>query len=223
MTSGLALGTTRRRSPWLAPVGLIALSLFPILGGFVRLTELTGGAAVTPLNERFFETPLAVTLHIVSATAYSLLGALQFAPALRGSRWHRGAGRLLVPLGALAASSGLWLAVLYFMAVENALLLVVRLTIGSSMLVSLALGVYHVVRFRDLSRHRAWMTRAYAIGAAAGTEALLVVGPELLSGSPSGAAQVVSTAGAWAINLAAAEYIIRRQTSPIAQDRPTAS
>lgn len=54
-----------------------------MLAGAVRLTELTGGAAVTERNARFFDSPAPVIIHIVSVTVYALLGAFQFVPALR--------------------------------------------------------------------------------------------------------------------------------------------
>lgn len=49
---------------WLVPIGLILLSVIPLAGGAFRLTQLTGGAAVTPENARFFASPLPVLVHI---------------------------------------------------------------------------------------------------------------------------------------------------------------
>lgn len=203
--------TKRGQSGWFAPSGLILLSLFPVVGGGARLIELMGGAEITPQNERFFESPVPITLHIVSVTVYSLLGAFQFVPSLRGGAWHRIAGRVLVPAGLLAAFSGLWLANVYFLAIDGFLLLAVRLIIGLSMVVSIALGLFYVLRMRDFLRHSAWMTRAYAIGAAAGIEALLIIGPEVSSNPPDSTAQIVFTASAWVINLGVAEYVIHRR------------
>jgi uncharacterized membrane protein len=220
MTAEMSRPARGRPSPWLVPTGLILLSLVPVLGGAARLTELTGGAEITPQNERFFDSPVPVFLHIVSVTVYSLLGAFQFVPSLRGRSWHRVTGRVLVPAGLLAAFSGLWLAVLYFLANDGAILLILRLIIGSSMVVGIALGLFYMMRSRDFVRHSAWMTRSYAIGAAAGTEALLIIGPEILSNPPDGAAQVLFTGAAWVINLAAAGYVIRRRARAAAADVP---
>src|SRR5437773_6524219 len=114
-TSRPAPRTTNAATQWLPPVGLIVLSLIPVLAGSVRLTELIGGAEITANNARFFASPIPVMVHIVSVTLYSLLGALQFVPSLRGGRpsWHRIAGRILVPAGLLVALSGLWMTVFY--------------------------------------------------------------------------------------------------------------
>ena len=87
---------TNAASQWLPPVGLIALSLIPVLAGAVRLNELMGSPEITANNARFVASPVPVTVHIVSVTVYTLLGALQFVPSLRRGRssWHRIAGLL---------------------------------------------------------------------------------------------------------------------------------
>ena len=95
---------TRRRT-WLVPAGLLALSAVPVIAGAARVSELTGGAAVTPDDARFFASPVPVLVHIVGASLYCVLGAFQFASGFRRRRpgWHRAAGRLLVPCGLAAA------------------------------------------------------------------------------------------------------------------------
>jgi uncharacterized membrane protein len=204
----------RRRHGWLVPAGLIFLTLIPLIAGAARLTELTGGAPITPRNERFFASPIPVVTHIASVTVYSLLGAFQFSPSLRRGRrnWHRTAGRILIPAGFLVALSGLWMALFYALPPSDGLLLLIlRLAFGSAMLVSLILGVLAITR-RDFAKHGAWMTRAYAIGIAAGTQALVLIIPELLSGPPDVTSRAVLMGAAWVINLAVAEYVIRRRT-----------
>ncbi|MEI6778125.1 MAG: hypothetical protein WCK70_14595, partial [Chloroflexales bacterium] len=39
---------------------LILLSVIPLAGGAHRLSQLAGGAAITPANARFFASPLPV-------------------------------------------------------------------------------------------------------------------------------------------------------------------
>jgi uncharacterized membrane protein len=219
----------RPRYGWLVPAALIFLTLIPVLAGAARLTELTGGATITPRNERFFASPIPVVTHIVSVTAYSLLGAFQFTPSLRRGRrsWHRAAGRILIPAGFLAALSGLWMALFYELPPSDGLvLLILRLIFGSAMLASLILGVAAIVR-RDFTKHGAWMTRAYAIGVAAGTQAIILIIPELLTGAPDVTTRAVLMGAAWMINLAVAEYVIRRRsrpnTPPARRGRPATS
>ena len=207
-------GLRRANAPpqWLAPVGLIVLSLIPVLAGSVRLTELMGGAEITANNARFFASPIPVTVHIVSVTVYSLLGALQFVPSLRRGRpsWHRIAGRILVPAGVLVALSGLWMTVFYPRpAGDGEALLVVRLIFGSAMLASIVLAVF-AIRRRDFPSHGAWMTRGYAIALGAGTQVLTLLPWSLLIGTPDELPRTVLMTASWVINVAVAEYVIRR-------------
>jgi uncharacterized membrane protein len=214
-TSRPAPRRTGSRTQWLAPVGLIVLSLVPVLAGAARLTELMGGPVVTANNARFVASPIPVTVHIVSVTVYSLLGALQFVRSLRRGRtsWHRVVGRILVPAGVLVALSGLWMTLFYPRpAGDGEVLLVIRLIFGSAMLASIVLAVL-AIRRRDFPSHGAWMTRGYAIALGAGTQVFTLL-PWAVVFGPIGAADelprtVLMTAG-WVINLAVAEYVIGR-------------
>ena len=78
-------------------------------------------------------------------------------------------GRLLVPLGLAVALSALWMTQFYPRPHGGDLLYVFRLLAGSGMAASLVLGVTAIAR-RDIARHRAWMTRAYALALGAGTQ-----------------------------------------------------
>jgi hypothetical protein len=207
---------TNAATQWLAPVGLIALSLIPVLAGAFRLNELMSSPEITAQNARFVASPIPVTVHIVSVTLYSLLGALQFVPLLRRGRpsWHRIAGRILVPAGVLVALSGLWMNFFYPRPPgDGESLVVVRLIVGLAMLASIVLALL-AIRRRDFSSHGAWMTRGYAIALGAGTQVFTML-PWVVIFGPIGAADelprtVLMTAG-WVINLAGAEYIIRRR------------
>jgi hypothetical protein len=201
------------RGQWLAPTGLILLSLIPLLGGVRRVTQLTGAAAIPLADHRFSDSPIPVVIHIVSVTIFSLLGAFQFVPALRRRRggWHRFAGRILIPAGALTALSGMWMAAFYPHPVGDGLAVsLLRLVFGAAMLASLALGVRAIVR-REFIDHGAWMTRAYAIGMGAGTQALVLIPGSIIFGSTHELSRTVLMGAGWVINLAIAEYVIRRR------------
>lgn len=203
---------SKRRREWLVPAGLILLSLVPMLAGSVRLAELAGDPAVTPDNARFVTMPLPVVVHIVSATVFCLLGAFQFHAGLRRRRprWHRLAGRVVAPAGVAAALSGLWMASFAELpATDGPLLEAFRLLFGSAMVAFLVLGVV-AIRRRDVVTHSAWMTRGYAIGQGAGTQAL-ILGPFLVIGLTSVTARALLMALAWTLNLAFAEWVIRRR------------
>lgn len=200
-------------APWLALIGLLFLSLIPILGGALRVTELAGGADITPQNERFFDSPLPVVVHIVSATVFSLLGALQFLPSLRSRRsWHRVAGRVLIPAGVLVALSGLWMTLFYVSPPHDGVaVFILRLVFGSAMLASITSAIL-AIRRRDFVQHGAWMTRAYAIAVAAGTQALLLIIPGALSVPADATIRGVLLGAGWLVNLAVAEFVIYRRT-----------
>ena len=101
---------TRRRRDWWIPASLIALTFVPALAGALRLVDLSSGR--TEENARFFDLPAPIIVHIIGATTFTELGAFQFMPSLRRRRprWHRLAGRILVPAGLAAALSGMWMA-----------------------------------------------------------------------------------------------------------------
>jgi uncharacterized membrane protein len=200
---------------WLV-AGLLVLSAIPIAAGAFRLSELTGGTQITPANARFFASPLPVVLHIVSASVYAILGAFQFATTFRRRRprWHRIAGRFLVPCGLLVGLSALWMTLFYPRpAGTGDLLSAMRLLFGTAMLVSIVLG-FTAIRRRDVMRHRAWMMRAYAIGLGAGTQVLTLLAGELIAGPPSELSRALLMGAGWVINLAVAEWAIRRHIHP---------
>ncbi|RZU65347.1 putative membrane protein DUF2306 [Microterricola gilva] len=204
----------RRPGGWLVPTGLILLSLIPVLGGAFRLSELGGGAAITADNARFFAAPVPIVAHIVGATVYCLLGAFQFVPALRGRRaWHRIAGLILIPAGLIAALSGLWMAVFVTPApgAGGTLLLALRLAFGSALAACIILGVV-AIRRRDFGSHGAWMTRAYALGVAAGTQAIVFAIWIIGGGATDELTGAVLMGTAWVINAAVAELVIRRRS-----------
>jgi uncharacterized membrane protein len=197
---------------WLLPTGLILLSFIPVLAGGLRVGQLSGGAQITADNARFFADPVPVLVHITGASTYCVLGAFQFAVGLRRRwpRWHRVAGRILIPAGLAAALSGLWMTLFYPRPADVGTLLTgFRLVFGSAMVASIVLG-FAAIRRRDVARHRAWMTRAYAIGVGAGTQALTQLPLILLVGPLNQLSKALMMLGAWLLNLAVAEWAIRR-------------
>ncbi|WBB53364.1 DUF2306 domain-containing protein [Verrucosispora sp. WMMD573] len=201
------------RPTWLIPAGLLLLSAVPVVAGGLRLTELAGGARVLPDGDRIASAPLPVIAHIVAVTMFSVLGAFQFAPRFRRRhrRWHRTAGRILVPCGLLTALSGLWLTLFLPPGeLDSGALVAVRVVVSVAMAGSIVLG-FVAIRRRDFGRHRAWMIRGYAIGMGAGTQFftqmawLAAVGPLTTSGRTG------TMTAAWLINVMLAEWIIRRR------------
>jgi len=204
------------KGQWRVPAGFILLCAIPFAAGAYRLVMLATGAEITPENARFFGAPLPVVLHIICAVLFIVLGALQFVASFRRRHpaWHRRAGRVAVVSGLVVASSALWMTLFYALPAQDGLLLDgFRLLFGSLMAVSLLLA-FVAIRRRQIPRHRAWMMRAYAIGLGAGTQALILAFGEIGFGKPTVLARALLMAAAWVINLAVAEWVIRRQPAP---------
>ena len=203
---------TPKRSDWVVPLLLILLSVVPAIGGVVRMADLGPGHPITPGNARFHASPLPIALHVVTVIPFSLLGALQFTPALRrrGRSWHRRAGRVVVPCGLIAALTGLWMTLFYpWPAMDGVLVYLERLVFGAGMLVSLLLGLV-AVRRRDFTAHEEWMMRGYAIGLGAGTQVLTHL-PWFLTmdAEPTPMPRAVMMGAGWVLNVLVVERIIR--------------
>ena len=200
---------------WLIPTGLIALSLLPAAAGIFRLSQLAGGAEITPENARFFASPVPIVLHLISVVIYSILGAFQFTPGFRRRRrgWHRVAGWVLIPAGLITALSGLWMSHFYALpSYDGELLYWIRMVVGWAMFFFIILGAV-AIRQRDYAQHGAWMMRGYALGVGAGTQ-VLTLGPWIFFyGMPDEFPRAILMATAWIINLAVAEWVIARKRS----------
>jgi uncharacterized membrane protein len=212
-TQPLTTRRARRDRPrgWAVPAALLTLSAIPLAAGTLRLVQLAGGPEVIPADHRFASFPAPLVLHLFGAATYAVVGAFQFLPRFRRTHrtWHRRAGRVLTVAGLLVAVSALWMTLLYAAKPGTGdLLYVLRLVFGSALAACLVLG-FTAIRRRDIAAHRAWMIRAYAIALAAGTQAFTIgIGAATLgTGEVRGD---LATGAAWVINLAVAEWAIRR-------------
>ena len=132
--------------------------------------------------------------------------------------YHRAAGRTLTVAGALVAGSTLWMTLMYPQEGTGDVLYLFRLGFSTAMVASIVLG-FAAIRRREIARHRAWMIRVYAIALAAGTQAFTVgVGGALFGDGVL--AHDLSIASAWLINLAVAEWAVRRRPAPRRRPQP---
>ena len=212
MTLLTAAKPTRPARPtgWV-PFALIALVAIPAVAGSLRLVGLAGGPLLLPANPRMTASPLPVFVHVLSAVPYAVLGAFQFSSRLRRRhpRWHRSTGKVVVVLGLAVALSGLWMTLFYARQPGTGeLSYLFRLTFGSAMAACIVLG-FAAIRRGDVATHQAWMTRAYAIALAAGTQTFtLAIGPAVFG--PGALTKDLSLGAAWLVNLAVAEVVIHR-------------
>lgn len=185
--------------------GLLVLSALPIVGGMLRLGELSADPAGAP--------PLTVPIvaHIVAMSAFCVVGAFQFSPALRGRRgWHRAAGRLLIPAGVIAALSSVPIGVFFGGPADERALAIVRVVFATAMTVSLVQAAI-AIRRRNFAAHGAWMTRAFAIAVSGGTQALVVALWSIAAGEVDVAAETWLVAVGFVINSVVAELLIPRR------------
>lgn len=213
--------TARVKSDWVIPAGLIALSVIPVIAGIVRLSQLGGGAPITPDNARFFAAPIPVVLHILFSVIYSVLGAFQFSPGIlrRMPKWHRTVGKVLIVCGMVAALTGVWMTLIYPIAKPEGVakfdgmsLTLIRLLAGASMAWFIALG-FAAIRKRQIANHRAWMLRSYALGLGAGTQVFTHIPLFMFPSIQGELTRTLCMAAGWGINLAFAEWLIAREKS----------
>lgn len=201
-------GGRRATSGWLAVTGLLLLSALPVLGGVLRLTD----GIARPESAMQVATAGAIVAHIVAMTVFCVVGAFQFSPALRTRhRWHRTAGRVLIPAGFVAALASVWLAVFFGGPPEQFALAMVRLAFAVPMIVFLAMAVIAIVR-RDFPAHGAWMTRAYAISVTGGTQALVLILWSIPFGDVDASGETWLVGVGFVINSAVAELLIWRRS-----------
>jgi uncharacterized membrane protein len=196
------------------PFALVALVAIPAVAGSLRLVELAGGPLLLPTNPRMTASPWPVVVHVACAVPYAVLGAFQFSSGFRRRhpRWHRTTGRLVIVMGMAVALSGLWMTLFYAAQPGTGeLAFLARLAFGSALAACLVLGL-SAIRRGEVTTHQAWMTRAYAIALAAGTQTFtLAVGPAVFG--PGVLTKDLSLTAAWVVNLAVAEVVIRRSAA----------
>jgi uncharacterized membrane protein len=174
----------------------------------------SAGGWPVPADHRFTGFPAALVVHIVGAAVFALVGAFQLLPRLRRGRraWHRRAGRVVAGAGIAVAGSAIWLTLVYQAQPGTGdLLHVLRLVFGSAMAGCLVLGLT-AIRRRDIAAHRAWMTRGYALGLAAGTQ----VFTQGIGGAVFGTGEVrtdLAKDAGWVVNLVVAEWAVRGPVS----------
>lgn len=206
----------RSRSGWLAIVGLLLLSALPVFGGLLRL----GRVSLDPESAPLSAPSVAVVAHVVTMSVFCLLGAFQFSARLRTWRgWHRSAGRVLIPTGFLAAISGVWLGVSFGGAADEFASAMTRLFFLVAMTLFHVLAVMAITR-RDFVAHGSWMTRAYAIAVAGGTQALVRILWTILFGDVDAIGEAWFIASGFVINSLVAELLIQRWSRGWRNARP---
>jgi len=198
----------RPRSGWPAITGLLLLSALPVIAGLLRLGDVSDPNRALPVA-----LAVVIVAHIVGMSVFCLLGAFQFSPALRSrNRWHRTAGRVVLPAGLIAAVSSIPIGALFTGTPAEVAQATVRVVFGVAMTAFLALGAISIIR-RRFTAHGAWLTRAYAIAVTGGTQALVLVLWAIVVGEADAFGETWLVTLGFVINSLVAEVLIRRRSA----------
>jgi uncharacterized membrane protein len=216
--------TWRTRSAyWWLVLSALAIAVFaPLPYLLTPLTDLGGNGQEVAANyaDRSALVQLALYLHIGGGALALLLSPLQFATRLRlrAPRLHRVVGRVTVAAIATAGLAGLVLAPHNLAGPVG--------TAGFGLLALLWLGsaatAVRAIRRGDVTTHRRWMVRTFALTYAAVTLRLwlfvLIVGQTALAGVDAGVAfhraYLLVPFLSWVPNLLVAEWYLARHPVP---------
>ena len=197
------------RPIWLAVFLLIA-TFIPIIAAILTMYQIAAGQ-LPDSSIKFAAVPGSLFFHALGGVLFGLLGPVQFAGVLkrRFGRWHKITGRVFVASGLLLGLSSLRL-LAEFPGASTWVLLSARLAAGLGLTGALIWAIV-AIRQGHVARHRAWMIRAYAVGMGAATISLIIVPIFLITGEAvKGYAADLLFVASWLINIAIAEWVIRR-------------
>jgi uncharacterized membrane protein len=121
------------------------------------------------LDAVFARHPVLTMVHVVPGLLFMILGPLQFNPAIRTRHlaWHRISGRVFVICGSIIGISALVMS-FTMQSIGGVNQAAATILFGSFFLFALCKAFWHVRR-REITLHRQWMIRAFAIGLAVAT------------------------------------------------------
>jgi len=160
---------------------------------------------------RFAAHPVLTLLHVLPGGIFLVLAPFQFSSRIRGRhiQFHRWSGRALILAGLVSALSGLYFGILmpYGGPAEVAVIVLV----GGLFLTAIGRALA-AIRKHQVSRHREWMIRAFAVAIGIST-VRIVAGVYDMALTPAGVRPaeifVLSLWTGWALTLAGAELWIR--------------
>ena len=197
------------RPLWLASFLLIATSI-PIITAALKLYQIPTGQLPDDAV-KFATVPWSLFGHALGGMLFGLLGPLQFAGVLkrRFGRLHRITGRVFVASGLLLGLSSLRL-LAGFPDASTWILVSARLVAGLGLSLALIRAIV-AIRQGNVTRHRAWMIRAYAVGMGPATISFLMLPIFLITGEPlEGYIADLLFVASWVINIVIAERVIGR-------------
>lgn len=160
---------------WAAVIALAAIGVFAAVGRTRFLVHvLVSGyrPSSDPVSELmdggFARHPLLTLAHVLPGLLFMVLGPLQFSRGIRSRKlaFHRWSGRVFVASSLIVGISALVMAVRMSIGGFNETAATVFF--ATWFLIALGKAFWHI-RCREISLHREWMIRAFAIGLAIAT------------------------------------------------------
>jgi len=196
--------------PVLVPAALYFGTLLTILLALVQVVQIPLGALPED-SLRLSAAPVWHFMHVLGGATFGILGPIQFGRVLlrKYGRLHRVMGRVFVAAGAMISLSSLSL-LWHFPDTYSVAMNSGRLLFGIALGVALAIAM-QAIRKRDLTRHRNWMIRAYAIGMGATAVTMVFFPIYAITGeAPTGLLADSIFLGSWAACVVFAEGLVRR-------------
>lgn len=160
-----------RRITWGA-VGLL-VGIVLVFAGIRIMTDLpniTSGASLDPdaFETRYARFPWLAYAHILPGVVYLLLAPIQLWRGFRDRHigWHRRIGRIAIVAGLVA---GMFAVVFGALLSFGGLLEASASTLFGAWFVASLVVAYRSIRGGNVTAHRRWMIRAFAVGLAVGT------------------------------------------------------
>jgi len=149
-----------------------ATVLVPVLtGGYHQPSPSSNpiAAQFAAVDDIFARHPLLTLIHILPGLLFIILGPFQFVASIRNShpQWHRWSGRIFLLCASIIGVSALVMS-FAMPAIGGVNQAAATTLFGLFFLFALAKAFWHIRR-REVSLHREWMIRAYAIGIAVAT------------------------------------------------------
>ena len=204
--------TQQKTSRWWWPAALLAIGV----AGYSLRYVIVGEAAFVPeLADSFRARLVPLLIHTTFGPLALVLGLVNLLPAMRRRRWplHRLLGRIYMISGLTLGLAGGYLALF---ATGGIFARLGFLCLAAGTVLTLVLG-YGSIRNRNITEHREWMLRSYAL--IFGAVTLRIWLPILIiahGGEFTPAYRIVAWL-AWVPNILMAEWIIRRGWRPVYQ------
>lgn len=194
---------------FIIPTVLYLLSGLTIAFAAVQLFQILSGTLPAD-SARFSITPMSHFTHALAGVLFGVIGPLQFGRVLANKfgGLHRILGRVFVLAGGflvLSSLSLLW----QFPTGDSVPNSVARLVFGLALGFTLCKAVW-AIRRRNVTVHRDWMIRSYALGIGATLVAIVFIPIYLFTGvPPTGIVSDIAFVGSWCFCVLVAEYIVR--------------